>query len=224
MDDCCAITTVLSSKTVILQDSGWCVIPTKKSNILSCSSSFVYFSLLGSLCLWYDIIVHDEHELLLQREEIWNHQLQVGLHMFSKTLPFSKSCSSLSHTSLMLCATEKRGPKLKMRKRAIGKRGPEDQGQRKGLQIPSKIQEKLSPLQDLLQRASHLQRKGVPQFHVTRDSDTLLHPKALRRSIISLSWLTIRSAGRARSPVCFPAWGRTQRWDWRPRLTCRHNC
>lgn len=33
----------------------------------------------GSLRMRHDTAVHDEHQLILQREEVWNHQLQVWL-------------------------------------------------------------------------------------------------------------------------------------------------
>lgn len=58
---------------VPLGGDGW--LPVTKQ---ICENSVeIIFFLLGSLCMWHDTTVHDEHELVLPREEVWNHQLQV---------------------------------------------------------------------------------------------------------------------------------------------------
>lgn len=81
----------------------------------------------GSLCVWHDIAVHDEHQLLLQGEEVWNHQLQVRLtasviqhdgrlfyfvfvFFFKKDLDQSSSTSNLP---AFLCRTVNRRDKTK---------------------------------------------------------------------------------------------------------------
>lgn len=155
----------------------------------------MFLFLSGSLCLWYDTAVHDEHELLLSREEVWNHQLQVWLIVFTLTLTLKFFWINLDHhiywfISALLHATGETDPKPRMGRRGTGKGDLGNLLQRKRPPTLSKSQRKLNPLRDLPpRRASRLWRNGVPPFHVTQDSDTLpcSPPKVQSQSITSLS-------------------------------------
>lgn len=71
----------------------------------------ILFFLSGSLCVWYDTIVHDEHELFLPREEVWNHQLQVWIAVYTVTVIincFFKLWSSYLLARLFRCVCNRR--------------------------------------------------------------------------------------------------------------------
>lgn len=166
----------------------------------------------GSLCVWHDIAVHDEHQLLLQGEEVWNHQLQVRLtasvkqhdgrgFVFLKILIRAPARRIHQHFSVIPLTGETR--RRRGRKNKIGTDHPRNQLQSKGPTIPPRSCRKLNtlPLQTS-RRACPRWTNGVPPFHATQDNVTLISLlKELSRGM-SLHSHTTKPAGTTWSWSC----------------------
>lgn len=119
---------------------------------------------------------------------------------------FSKPWSSTLLACLSHIVTGMTRPKPRTGRQDKGKEDPGNKLQRKEPPTPPKSQRKLNPRSDLLPlwRTSCLWTDGVPPFHATQDSVTLLFslPKVQSQGIISLSLHTIKSAGGAGQITC----------------------
>lgn len=127
----------------------------------------------GSLCVWHDIAVHDEHQLLLQGEEVWNHQLQVKAKKTKKKNFRAPARRIHQHFSVAPLTGETR--RRMGRKDKRGTKHPGNQLQRKGPTILPLSRRKLNTLHfQTSRRACPRWTNGVPPFHATQDNVTLL--------------------------------------------------
>lgn len=158
----------------------------------------------GSLRVWHDTAVHDEHQLILQGEEVWNHQLQVWLTVINVKCPDMVFNSNIFQTQVITFTgvslpTGETRPVWRKERKDTKTEHPENQRQRGGPTVPPINLRKPNTRSNLLRRTSCLWANGVPPFHATRDSVTppSSPPKEPSRGIISLSRRTIKSVGVA---------------------------
>lgn len=162
-------------------------------------SPLFFFFLPGSLCLWHDPSVYDEHQLLLQREEVWNHQFQVWSDVRRRSWALCKRWPPKWTWPSVNVAAGKRSPNPRRGRWVTRKEDPEN----KLRTTPRNRRAAKTRLTLLPRRTTSPWTPGVPPSPVTQDSVTL--PLSLRglqsRGTTSLSPHTTRLEKGAGPPA-----------------------